>query len=436
MIHKINGYVDRHMEPIIRDAMSHMRIVAALGPRQSGKTTLVQKIGDDLNMNYLSMDDPDTLEQAIKNPKSLILPGKRYVIDEIQKAPILISVIKMSVDSDPTPGRFLITGSLHPFLSGISPDSLPGRLWRLDLLPFSQAELYKTKQPLAFLDHAFEDNLSKIPLSKNHDNDGIYEEILMGGYNMTRQSSDAQTRANYLSKYAYSLLEQELLKINDVTKEVISLLPDLLESIIRFQGQLVNIGSFASELSTSAENIKLLFRVFEFMYLIRLIKPWHRKLGHRMTKAPKLHFIDSGVIAALKEKEDAESLKKDSKAMGALMEGFIFSELQKMCALTMNKVNILHYRKNNKAEVDFVLEKRSKKIVGKELVGIEVKASKKITQDDFKGLKSLRDAAKEQFICGVILYLGEERYSPEPGLYALPYHALWSSGGKNHDTQS
>ena len=423
MIHKVNGYVDRHMEPVIRDAMSHMRIVAALGPRQSGKTTLVKKIGDDLDMNYLSMDNNKTRKQAEEDPDGLIVPGKRYVIDEIQQVPDMIYAIKLSVDQDPTPGRFLITGSLHPFLSGIAPDSLSDRMWKLDLLPFSQSEIYKIEKPLVFLEHAFADNLSNLPLTKNHDNDGIYEEILMGGYNMTRQVSDSQTRINRLINYAHSLLDQELLNMKNVTQEAISLLPRLLTSIIRFQGQLVNIGSLASELSTSAQNIRDLLRVFELMYLIRLVIPWHRKLGYRITKAPKLHFIDSGVIAALKEKEDAESLKKDSKAMGALMEGFIFSELQKMCALTMNKVNILHYRKNNKAEVDFVLEKRSKKIVG-----IEVKASKKLTHDDFKGLRSLRETAEDHFVCGVILYLGEERYSPEPGLYALPYHSLWSSG--------
>ena len=423
MIHKVNGYIDRHMEPIIRRTMSYVRIVAALGPRQSGKTTLVQKIADDLNMNYLSMDDPDTLEQAIRNPKSLILPGKRYVIDEIQKAPILISVIKMSVDQDPTPGRFLITGSLHPFLSGISPDSLPGRMLRRDLLPFSQAELYKIKRPLAFFDHAFADNLSNLPLSKNYDNDIIYEKILMGSYDMARQNSDSKERIDLLSGYAYALLEQELLKINNVTQDTISLLPRLLKTIIYFQGQLVNIESLASDLSTSAQNIRTLLGVFEFMYLIRLVMPWHRKLGRRMTKASKLHFMDSGVIAALQKKKNAESLKKDSKALGALMEGFIFSELQKMCALTMYEIDLFHYRKNNKAEVDLVLEKDTG-----ELVGIEVKASKKLNHDDFKGLKSLRDTAKEHFICGVILYLGEERYSPEPGLYALPYHSLWSSG--------
>ena len=423
MIHKVNGYIDRHMEPVIRDAMSHMRIVAALGPRQSGKTTLVKKIGDDLDMNYLSMDNKKTRKKAEEDPDGLIVPGKRYVIDEIQQVPDMIYAIKLSVDQDPTPGRFLITGSLHPFLSGISPDSLPGRLWRLDLLPFSQAELYKTKQPLAFLDHAFEDNLSNLPLAKNRDNNGIYEEILMGGYDMARQSSDSQERANHLSKYAYSLLEQELLNMKNVTQEAISLLPRLLTSMIRFQGQLVNIESLASELSTSAQNIRDLLRVFELMYLIRLVMPWHRKLGYRMTKASKLHFMDSGVIAALQKKKNAESLKKDSKALGALMEGFIFSELQKMCALTMYDIDIFHYRKNNKAEVDLVLEKDTG-----ELVGVEVKASKKLKQDDFKGLRSLRETAEDHFVCGVILYLGEERYSPEPGLYALPYHSLWSSG--------
>ena len=421
MIHKVNGYIDRHMEPIIRRTMSYVRIVAALGPRQSGKTTLVKKIAHDLNMNYLSMDNKETRKQAEEDPHGLLLPGERYVIDEIQQVPDMIYAIKMSVDQDPTPGRFLITGSLHPFLSGISPDSLAGRMLRRDLLPFSQAELHKIKQPPIFLEYAFADNFANLSLIQNHNSDHICEQILRGSYNMTRQSSNSQERMNLLSEYAYSLLEQDLLQINDVTKEAISLLPDLLTSIIGLQGQLVNIESLASDLSTSAQNIKILLRVLEFMYLIRLIRPWHRKLGHRMTKASKLHFIDSGVIAALQGKEDAESLKKDSKAMGALVEGFVLSELAKMCALTMNKVNIFHYRKNNKAEVDFVLEKDTG-----ELVGVEVKASKKLNQDDFKGLKSLRDTAKDHFVCGVILYLGEERYSPEPGLYALPYHALWA----------
>ena len=420
--------LSRSIEPIIRETLTQSRVVAVVGPRQAGKTTLVEGIAAEKNMKYFSMDHQETLKQVNKDPDNFITPGESYVFDEIQNAPKLIRAIKLAVDQDPTPGRFLITGSIHPSLSGIAPDSLAGRAQTLELLPFSEAELCKAKDPLAFLTQAFQNNFSKVPSAGSMDL-GIHERILRGGYPLAVMNSNPHFRKNWLDEYALHLLGQDLKNIRDLKK--LSKLPKLLNISARLQSQLVKQQPIARELSVNVNSIETWLNIFEMLYLIRLLLPWHKQGKARMVKEPKMHFIDSGLVAALKD-QNLDFLKKENQAMEALMEGFVFSELAKMCSLRRREVQIYHYgRKEQRGlgetAVDFVLEEWQRKVVG-----IKVKASKKAKDDDFKGLRRLREDVGENFSCGVVLYLGEEIYSPEPGLYALPYHTLWSLGVQDH----
>ena len=423
----VTSLYPRFMEPVIRHALTYKRVVTVVGPRQSGKSTLVVKIAEDLGMHYLSLDDPDILEQAEKDPKSLIVPGERYVFDEVQRAPKLIYVIKMAVDRDQTPGCFLITGSVHPYRSGLAPDSLAGRTENLELLPLSQGEIHRIKDPLAFMDQAFTNEFSQ-PLYKAKSELEIYEQILNGGYSMALGRS-TKLRGIDLRNYASSLLEQEFLKIHATEDQSVGKLPKLLKLASELQSQLISTQDLSNKLQTNPKNTEIWLHLFQLMYLLHLVMPWHSKQSKRITKEHKLYFIDSGLISALR-KETLESLTQDGKTMGALMEGFVFSELAKMCSLTQGDIEIYHYRTPDQLEVDLVLEKQRK------VVGIEVKAAKKVHSDDFKGLRRLKEEAGMQFSCGVILYQGEEKFSPEPDLHALPYHSLWSLGGEYYDTQS
>ena len=133
-------YVPRHSEARVREALTDTRIVAIVGPRQSGKTTLARRIADDDDRPFITLDDDQYRRFAQDDPIGLVRSNPTVVIDEIQRVPGLILAIKQAVDEDPRPGRYLITGSVDLFRATISPDSLAGRVETIELLPFSQAE--------------------------------------------------------------------------------------------------------------------------------------------------------------------------------------------------------------------------------------------------------------------------------------------------------
>lgn len=147
--------ISRHAETRVREALKDTRIVALVGPRQSGKSTLASKFASENGMLYLSLDDEATLMNANEDPRGFFKDIDRAVIDEIQRQPSLILALKRSVDTDTRPGRFIITGSVDLFRTMITPDSLAGRIEIIELLPFSQAEVDQ-RASADFLEHAFD----------------------------------------------------------------------------------------------------------------------------------------------------------------------------------------------------------------------------------------------------------------------------------------
>ena len=151
---KADTFVARHAEGPVRTALTDTRIVALVGPRQSGKTTLARRIADSDGRPFITLDDDQFRRFAQDDPAGFMRGLQAAAIDEIQRAPGLILELKKAVDEDPRPGRYLITGSVELFKGAISPDSLAGRVETVELLPFSQAEIAGASPP-RFLERAF-----------------------------------------------------------------------------------------------------------------------------------------------------------------------------------------------------------------------------------------------------------------------------------------
>ena len=192
-----NIFIERHSEHLVRTALQDTRIVAIVGPRQSGKTMLARRIADRDGRNYISLDEEQHRQFAREDPLGFITGLGTAVIDEIQRVPNLILEIKKEVDENSTPGRFLITGSVELFKSGISPDSLAGRLETIQLLPFSQSEIAGT-QPPGFLDKCFHCNLPV--MTDIEPTSALIERIIYGGYpEAISRTAPARRHAWFLS---------------------------------------------------------------------------------------------------------------------------------------------------------------------------------------------------------------------------------------------
>ena len=403
----------RHAEPLVLSALSDTRIVALVGPRQSGKTTLARKIAAKEKMSFITLDDEQFRQFANDDPGEFIRGLDRAVIDEVQRAPGLILALKKAVDEDLRPGRFLITGSVDLFQGTISPDSLAGRVETIELLPFSQSEIAKRKSP-SFIDKAFEADFPA--LKDTGRTPDLIKRVIAGGYPEALARKDERRRQAWLRSYARALTTRDVAEISSITKT--DELSRLLEHAAVSSGELVNLSALAAPLGGDSKTINRWMVLLEQMFILRRVRAWHRNDLKRLIKTPKLHFLDTGLLAALR-RVSVSDIRADRNKLGRLLEGFVFSELEKQIALSSDPTLISHYRDKDQVEVDFVLER------ARHVVGIEVKSGATVRPDDTRGLNRLHEATGKAFSCGIILHDGDRTQRLGERLFAMPVSQLW-----------
>lgn len=412
---KVNRIFDRHAESKVKIALKDTRVIGLVGPRQSGKTTLAEQIAREYDMSFFSLDEDRILNLAVQDPDGFFRTVDRAVVDEIQRAPGITLALKYSVDHDQRPGRFIVTGSVDFFRSALSPDSLAGRIEFVELLPLSQSEI-EQKEPSDFLERAFSNDFPKFKTVGFTSE--LVERVVRGGYPVVINRSSLNRQREWLRAYSETLVErniQEIARINKVEK-----LSGLLDRMAVYAGQVTNLKKIAVDLSVDEKTIDQWIRLFEQMFIVRRVPAWYRNKLKRLNKSPKLHFLDSGLLASL-QKVDVESIREDRHLLGQLLENFVFSELYKLGQQKNRDISIFHYREQSKFEIDFVLEKAHK------IVGIEVKATTGIKSEDFKALKRLREYLGATFVCGIVLHDGNHIHCIEENLYAMPISMLWNS---------
>jgi predicted AAA+ superfamily ATPase len=407
--------IARHAEGRIRSALADTRIVALVGPRQSGKTTLVRKLATELGLRFVTLDDEQDRRFASDDPTGFVRGLDRAVIDEIQRAPGLILALKKTVDEDPRAGRFLITGSVELFKGALSPDSLAGRVETIELLPFSQSEIER-RAPSEFLAHAFQsDSFSAAePVKRGPD---LIERVLSGGYPEARVRVVPARRRVWLSAYARALTTRDVAEIAGVSKT--TELTRLLDYAAVASGQTVNLAALGRPLGVDGKTVDRWLSLLEQMFVLRRIRAWHRNDLKRLVRTPKLHFLDSGLLAALR-RVTREDIENERSKLGPLLEGFVFSELSKLAGQSEEPMSISHFRDRDAVEVDFVLERAGR------VVGLEVKSAASVKPEDFRGLKRLQDASGGAFVCGVLLHDGDRLQQVGDRLFAMPIDRLWA----------
>lgn len=411
----IKFYVPRKARPIVEAELSDTRVVLISGPRQAGKTTLAREFADD-DRPYITLDDIGTLDAAKSDPTGFIRGIDRAVIDEIQRAPDLMLAIKESVDRDERPGRFLLTGSANLATVPTIADSLAGRMAVVSLLPFAQSEIRSTNGQL--LDRLFAGDEPTIGKDALFGGD-LMDVVLKGGYPEVLRRSTPARRTAWLEDYVSLILDRDVRDIANIDQ--FDRLPRLLNVLAEHAGQLVNHSSFGSALGLSSVTAQKYVAILERLFLVRTIAPWSNNRLSRLVKTPKLHFVDTGLLASLRE-DDVETLRRDRTRFGALLESFVVSELLKLASWSERRLSFSHYRTKDQEEVDVVLEDRRGRIIG-----IEVKASATVKSDDFKGLRQLQNAVGDSFVRGLVLH-NHDRVTPfGEKLHAAPLSILWST---------
>ena len=404
----------RFAEAHIRTALRDTRVVAISGPRQSGKTTLARRFAQQ-GRTFLTLDNQAALNAAKSDPVGFVRGLDRAVVDEVQRAPDVLLAIKQSVDEDTRPGRFLLTGSANLLTIKTINESLAGRVDFLPLYPLSRSERLRAKPP-QFISKVFRNQIPKPAESLSGDD--LLKLVVAGGYPDAIKRRGERRRQDWYRAYLKSIVEHDLPDVARLRSP--GHLPRLLAIAARFAGQLTNLSEIGRSVGLDHKTAEHYVRVLEQLYLVQRVQPWFRNELSRLVKTAKLHFVDSGLLAAMRGHSVAR-LRSERGLLGPLLETFVFSELLKASAWANEPVSVYHYRDKDQLEVDFVLENAAGQIVG-----IEVKAAATVTRRDFGGLERVASAAGTAFVQGIVLYDGEQTLSFADNLRAAPLPALWA----------
>ena len=416
-----HGLIARHVADRLQVALQDTPAVLINGPRQCGKTTLVQQFAQ--GMSYITLDDPGMLSAAQQDPVGLLRQIDRAVIDEVQRAPQLLLALKMSIDQDRRPGRFLLTGSANILALPQIADSLAGRMEVHTLMPLSQAELQG--RPSDFLQRAQGQSwpvshpswvYPAVMDAKNELHAGAIGNALAGGYPEMRLRPSVTRRQAWAKAYIQTVVERDVQDIAQV--EHLSQIPYLLDIAAAHCGQLFNASQIGGQLMLDTRTLDKYLGVLEKLFLVQRLPAWGRNELNRLIKTPKLHFLDAGLQATL-TRLTPDMLITHRERWGATLETWVYAELRKALALSDEAWYLSHYRDKDQVEVDFVLENPQR-----QLIGVEVKAAATVQVQDFKGLRKLQAQTGADFLTGIVLYDGAHALPFGPGLWAGPLAAL------------
>lgn len=217
------------------------------------------------------------------------------------------------------------------------------------------------------------------------------------------------------------LVNREVIQLSEI--EHVSEMRGLIRLIAARSGQLLVPAAVGNALGLGVDTVRRYIGLLEETFLIKRIPAWSRSISTRAVRTPKVAFVDSG-LAAHVVGADATGLLRPNELFGPFMEGFVLMELARQASCSGQYVELFHYRTKDKVEVDAVLENRRG-----EVVGVEVKASSTVRDDDFRGLRHLAERVGDTFISGFVLYAGETTLSFGPKLRAMPVSALWEVAG-------
>lgn len=362
------------------------KAIAVVGPRQSGKTTLVRFVFPE--KPYVSLENPDMRAFALEDPRGFLEQfSNGAILDEVQRTPELFSYLQQVLDDKKELSQFILTGSNNFLLQQNISQSLAGRVGYLTLLPFSLTEI-KDLAPKT-----------------------VHEKLFKGGYPpLYDQPFDIQSWfSNYISTY----IERDVRQLKNIENLIV------FERFIKLcagrVGQLLNKNALATEVGVDNKTIESWIGILEASFILFRLQPHHRNFNKRVVKMPKLYFYDVGLASALLGVQHANQLEFHP-FKGSLFENMVIVELLKQ-RLNKGQPNNLYFWRNSKGnEIDIIIDDFDR------LIPVEIKSGKTITKEYFKGLKYWNKLTGSQG--GKIIYAGEDYQKRSDNFEIIPLDLL------------
>ena len=369
--------IARSISPLVLETAEQFPILTITGPRQSGKTTLCRQLFR--KKPLVNLEPLDVREFATEDPRGFL---SRYesgaVLDEFQNVPELAGYLLEMVDDDPTPGRFVLTGSQNLALTESVSQSLAGRTSVLTLLPFSLEERRQSD--------TWQDDL--------------WEDVFTGGY--PRIFDQGLKPGRWLTDYITTYVERDVRQLKNILD--LDTFRTFLRLVAGRTGAEVNQSALGSDAGIRHPTVKAWLSLLQATYLIFQAPAWHRNLRKQLVKSPKLHFIDSGLACTLLGINDSDQLRHHP-LRGAIFESWVVSEMLKQRYNQGRPASIGHYRQARGLEIDIVIED------GLRLKAIECKSGATIQREFLKNLNTfdelISERLKDAHVDKVLLYGGD-----------------------------
>jgi len=404
-------YRPRWLGSVLRAALGDHPVVVVTGPRQTGKSTLLQHEEPFSRWRYITLDDFDALRQAERDPSALWAGVDKIVLDEVQKSPALLSAVKRSVDQKRSAVSFVLSGSANLLLMGQVSESLSGRAVYFTLYPMTLGEM--------------EGNSAPDLLAKFFQRDAIPEgavpitmdplPLLARGFMpplLTLSGQEAATR--WWEGYIATYLERDLRQISQIES-----LPDfdrLMRALALRNGQILNQTEVARDIGLSQPSVHRYLNILEATYLLERLPAFARNRTKRLMKSPKIYWVDPGLAAHLCGHFDAESLAA-SREVGGLFESLILLHLKALAQMLVPRPRFSYWRTITGKEVDLVVEH------GRKLLAVEIKLTTAPRYQDAENLRVFLEEYPETE-AALLVHSGAEVKRLHEKILAVPWVLL------------
>ena len=402
-------YIKRTLEKSILEISEDYSCLLLIGPRQVGKTTMLEHLMEGTERKKVTLDDAENRRLAKTDPALFLeMHPAPVLIDEIQYAPELFSYIKINVDNGAAPGSYWLTGSQAFQLMELAQESLAGRTAIVHMSALSQSELYGdgTTEPISL-------SIEKLNQRKNHltrcSSTEMYERIWNGGMPGHR-SGRYRNRDVFYSSYIQTYINRD---VTDMIPGVDKLLfADFIRAAACRAGQMLNVHDIALDVGVSDDTAKRWLQVLEKSGVIFYLRPYSNNLLKRTVKTPKLYFFDTGLVAYL-TKYSSPDILMNGAINGAILENYTVGEIRKTWQNCAKECLMHYYRDKDTNEIDMVIESDG------ELHPLEIKKSTNPGTELASAFRIL-DKGSVPRGAGAILCLREELSAIDRNTFILP----------------
>lgn len=345
------GYISRSLEKVVSEVTKEYPVILVTGPRQVGKTTMLQKLMEGTQRGYVSLDDLSERNLAKSDPELFLqLHKPPILIDEVQHAPELFTYIKIHVDREHNPGDFWLTGSqVFKLMRGVQ-ESLAGRVAVLSLTSLSQAEICDGKMEPFTVD--IDALLTRAKERKQADTREIFNRIFRGSMPAIVSGRNSNSQIFY-SSYLSTYIERDVKELSDAIDSLKFL--SFITAVAARCSQMLNVADIARDADINQKQAKDWLGILETLGIIFYLHPYSNNLLKRLVKTSKLYFYDTGLVCYLTKWSSAETL--ESGAMnGAVLENYVVAEIMKTYLNSGKEPFMYYYRDKDAKEIDIVLE--------------------------------------------------------------------------------